>query len=158
MTTPVEKATALIRKAMSTQSEEEARTCAFLAVKIVVRERLELISPSTVEKIKKAAESRRAEATHAQRARGNRDPFEGAEAFYRPPRRPRPTGRPADAPSRTSFASACLFCEKELNPGDKVFYSKIFEVMVCPECFEAEILLKRRMDDLGERARQRRPR
>jgi hypothetical protein len=137
---------------MATHSEEEARTCAFLAVKIVVKERLELVSPATLEKLEERV---RAAST------SSRDAVREAVAEERQrARRARPVKRsqykrPADAPSRTSYASACLFCEEALNPGDKVFYSKIFEVMVCPECFEAEILVKKRMDDLGEKARGR---
>ena len=134
--TPVERATALIRKAMGTDSEDEARTCAFLAIKIVVKENLQLISPTVLDSLRVAAETRQAAAV--------RDALAQERA-----RRAR-SRRPADAPSRTSFASACLFCEKELNPGDKVFYSKIFEVMCCPDCFEAEILVNRRVGDMGK--------
>lgn len=127
--TPAERATALIRKAMSTDSEAEARTCAFLAVKIIVKEKLELVAPSDT-------------------------------PFLQPQRRRRRTQseqerRPADAPSRTSYESECLFCGERLKKGDKVFWSKVFKVMVCPECFEAEILVKQRMDDLGKKGRQR---
>ena len=140
--TPVERATALIRKAISTDSEAEARTCAFLAVKIIIKEKLELISPATLQKIAIATQ-------------------EGREAVARERRRPRARTRnererqPADAPSRTSYESECLFCGERLKKGDKVFWSKVFKVMVCPECFEAEILVKQRMDDLGNQGRRR---
>jgi hypothetical protein len=122
--TPVQRATALIRKAVSTESEAEARTCAFLAVKIIVREKLELTLP-------------------------------GQEPRPRPRTARERERHPAHAPSRTSYHTDCLFCGEHLNPGDKVFWSKAFNVMVCAECFETEILVKTRMEDLGRNGRRR---
>lgn len=132
MSDPVVRVQALIAKALSTHSEEEARTCALSAVKIIVKEKLVVCAPE---------DPKMAAAREGLRGSVKRPPG----ATHRRP--------PADAPSRTGYDTACLFCGKNLPAGSKVFWSKVFNVMVCPECFEAEILVKTRMDDVWEKGR-----
>lgn len=126
--TPVEKVGHLIRKALSTDSVEEARTCALSAVQIMVKEKLTVVSDSELEALRYRAMK---------------------PAPARAPVRPRK--RSADAPSVTGYDSSCLFCGCNLPKGSKVFWSQVFGVMVCPDCFEAEILVKDRVDSRWEK-------
>jgi len=120
--TAVERVQALIAKALSTHSEEEARTCALTAVKIMVREKLEVVTSAEIQVrdalLRAAAEAKRQAA------------------------RPAPRKKPADAPSRTGFDTTCAFCSVNLPTGSKIYWSKVFKVSVCPECFETEIMNK----------------
>jgi len=120
--TPVERVQALIAKALSTHSEEEARTCALTAVKIIVKDKLQVVTTAEIQVrdalLRAAAEARR-QAT-----------------------KPVPRKRPADAPSRTGYDTACAFCSVNLPTGSKIYWSKVFKVAVCPDCFESEILNK----------------
>lgn len=104
----VEKVKSLIRKALSTSSEEEARTCALTAVRLIAKEELDVVTEA-----------------EARRARG---PWRFPKAVV-----PR---RPADAPSRTGYNTICAYCLKPLPAGSKAFWSKALHMTLCPECFE----------------------
>jgi hypothetical protein len=122
--TPVERVQALIAKALSTDSEEEARTCALTAVKIIIKDKLEVVTSAEVQ----------------MRDALTRAAVQRQTAAYRPAAPVRK--RPADAPSRTSYDTSCVFCNANLTAGSKVYWSKVFKVMVCPDCFESEIMEK----------------
>jgi len=53
VTTPVERVKALMAKALSTSSEEEARTCALTAVRAIERDGIKLVSLSELERMEK---------------------------------------------------------------------------------------------------------
>lgn len=108
MSSDLDRVNALIRKALSTTSVEEARTCAFTAVEIMSRRGLVVRDPSE-------------------------DPAPVIKIVYRPAPVKR---RPPTAPSRTSFATECSMCHKDLAVGAQVFWSSMLGVTVCAQCFE----------------------
>lgn len=147
VTTPVDpkkqkeailKVDALIRKALSTESEEESRTCALTAVKLIVKEKLVVISSH--------------DAAARAAIRGNA--YQNAVNVTKSPRgSPQRRSPPVTPPTRTGFATTCLFCGDNIAAGDMVFWSKTFDVTVCAGCYEEEILMKSRMDSIYEKGR-----
>lgn len=111
---------ALIRKAFSTHSEEEARTCAMTAVQHIISKRLTVVDLEDLPR-----ESRKTEARPPPRETPKRE-------RYRPP----------TAPSRVSFGTSCMICGNPLPPGSEVFWSPVFKQATCAKCFEDEILAK----------------
>jgi len=107
----LDRVNALIRKALSTASIEEARTCAFTAVEIMVKKGLVVRDPAE-------------------------EPPPVIKYVYKPPPAKR---RPPTAPTKLSFATSCDMCKRKLFPGDQVFWSAMLGVSICPQCFEDHI-------------------
>jgi hypothetical protein len=130
---PLDTTNALFRKALSTESLEEARTSALTGVKLMAKEGLVLISEAELKALRKAAA---------------KPPTAGASPGVW---RSRQREKPATAPSVTGYDSECRFCGAFLPKGSRVFWSKAFDLMVCPDCYEQEILVKRRMETMWEK-------
>lgn len=122
-----ERVMALVRKALSTHSVEESRTCALTAVQHIIKYKLTIVDPAD---LPKPPEPKKKPAPHP--------PHRGAGGPT-PHRRP-PVGFPPRAPSRMSFTSACMICDNPIYAGTEAFWMPAFGKAACPKCFEAEIM------------------
>lgn len=119
-----ERVMALIRKAISTSSVEEARTCALTAVQHIVQKKLTVVDPNDLPK--PVGEKKRTNVSGYSQPQGTRPSYR----------------RPPTAPSRVSFNTKCMICQNPLHAGQEVFWSPAFQQAICAGCFETEILDK----------------
>jgi len=109
-----EKVMSLARKALSTQSVEEARTCALTAIQHIFKYKLIVVDPLDRPLPVPPKASKRAQ---------------------------RPAWRgPPQAPSRSSFSTTCFICTRPIHAGAQVFWSPAFKSSMCALCYESEIL------------------
>jgi hypothetical protein len=118
-----EKAMALVRKALSSHSVEESRTCALTAVQLIVKYKLQLVDPNDLPKPPEP-----------------KKPKSRQGAGGSPPQRRPHAGFPPRAPSRMSFNTTCMLCDKPIYAGTEAFWMAAFNKAACPHCFESEIM------------------
>lgn len=109
-----EKVMSLVRKALSTHSVEESRTCALTAVQHIIKYKLLVVDPT------------------------NLPPPPLPKRPKAPTRRP--YGNPSRAASKVSFNTSCMLCERPIYAGSQCCWLPAYDKVVCGECYETEIM------------------